>query len=146
MHLVLVAAIWMFLGATSCSRKPASNNLQRPHRALEIYYLPFGIETLSPVDSKKIVKGGTKCEVSGEDDASTIVEILNSAVPAVRPEETFTDRRVRALVLEHRTGSTETVAIVENDGQISRNGAFTVFPNQAFERFKNAIRSTCYKN
>src|SRR5947207_13947595 len=82
---------------------------------MTIYYVPFGVETLTPITSANIQERGRRCEIHSADDVDKIKSVLRAAKPA---SQKFSDKRVRVKLLERFNPSDVLLAVVEKEGEV----------------------------
>jgi hypothetical protein len=83
---------------------------------MTIYYVPFAVETLTPITSANIQERGKRCDVPGAEDFIKIKNLLRAAAkPATRK---FSDKRVRMKLLESSAAGGQVLAVVEKEGEV----------------------------
>jgi hypothetical protein len=83
---------------------------------MTIYYVPFAVETLTPITSANIQERGKRCDVPSAED---IVKIKNVLRAATKPaSQKFSDKRVRVKLLEPSAAGDQVLAVVEKEGEV----------------------------
>jgi hypothetical protein len=84
--------------------------------SMTIYYIPFEVETLTPVTSANIQERGRRCEIHSTKDIDRIESVLRHAVKPA-PQK-FSDKRVRVKLLEPSDTSDVLLAVIEKEGEV----------------------------
>src|ERR1035437_4713415 len=77
---------------------------------MAIYYVPIGVETLTPVTSTNIQDRGRHCEIRSTEDIDKIKNVLRDA--AKPASQKFSDKRVRVKMLESSNSGDGLLAVV----------------------------------
>jgi hypothetical protein len=83
---------------------------------MTVYYVPFGVETFTPVTSTNIQERGRRCEIHSAEGIEKIKGALRDATKP--PSEKFSDERVRVKLLEQSNLGDGLLAVVENEGDV----------------------------
>jgi hypothetical protein len=83
---------------------------------MTIYYVPIGVETLTPITSTNIQERGRHCEIRSTEDIDKIKSVLRDAVKPA--SQKFSDKRVRVKLLEATNAGDGLLAVVENEGEV----------------------------
>jgi hypothetical protein len=83
---------------------------------MTIYYVPFAVETLTPITSANIQERGQRCEVNNGEDADKIKKVLRSVTKP--PAQQFSDRRVRLQLLDPSVAGDHVLANIEKEGVV----------------------------
>jgi hypothetical protein len=83
---------------------------------MTIYYVPFAVETLTPITSANIQERGKRCDVASAEDIIRIKNVLRAA--AKPAPQKFSDKRVRVKLLEPSAAGAQVLAVVEKEGEV----------------------------
>jgi hypothetical protein len=84
--------------------------------SVTIYYVPFGVETLTPITSTNIQERGRRCEIHSAKDVDKIEGVLRDATKP--PSQKFSDGRVRVKLLEPSNASDGLSAVIDKEGGV----------------------------
>ena len=109
---------------------------------MTIYYVPFGIETLTPITSMNIQERGRRCEIHRPKDIDKIKDLLRGAT---RPSsQKFSDRRVRVKLLDPSDTGHGFLAVVEKEGEVQfSDGSEGSISQKGLQILKKIIESRC---
>lgn len=109
---------------------------------MTIYYVSFGVETLTPVISANIQERGRRCEIHSTEDIDRIKSVLRGDVKPA--SQKFSDKRVRVKLLEASTEGDRLLAIVENEGEVRfSDGTEGQISRRGLDTLKKVIESQC---
>jgi hypothetical protein len=109
---------------------------------MTIYYVPFGVETLTPITSTNIHERGRRCEIHSAEDIDKIKSVLRGATKP--PSQKFSDRRVRVKLLEPSNAGDGLLAVVEKEGEVRfSDGMEGSISRKGLETIKKIIESQC---
>jgi hypothetical protein len=109
---------------------------------MTIYYVPFGIETLTPITSTNIQERGRRCEIQSAEDINKIKNVLRRATKP--PSQKFSDKRVRVKLLEPSSEGDRSLAIVEKEGEVRfSDGTEGQISRRGLDTIKKVIESQC---
>jgi hypothetical protein len=108
---------------------------------MTIYYVPFGVETLTPITSTNIQERGRHCEIHSAKDIDKIKSVLRGAKPA---SQKFSDERVRVKLLEPSNASDGLLAVIEKEGDVRfSDGKEGSISQKGLETIKKIIEAQC---
>lgn len=109
---------------------------------LTIYYVPIGIETLTPVTSANIEERGRRCEIRSILDIEKIKSELSAA--AKSPSRKFSDMTVRVKIFETSAAGDGLLAVLENEGEVRfSDGTERSLSPGALKNMKKIIETKC---
>jgi hypothetical protein len=109
---------------------------------MTVYYVPFGVETLTPITSTNIQERGRRCEIHSAEDIDKIKSVLRGATKP--PSQKFSDRRVRVKLLEPSNAGDGLLAVVEKEGGVRfSDGTEGSISRKGLETIKKIIESQC---
>jgi hypothetical protein len=109
---------------------------------MTIYYVPFGVETLTPITSTNIEERGRRCEIQSAEDIDKIKSMLRRATKP--PSQKFSDRRVRVKLLEPSNSGDGLLAVVEKEGEVRfSDGIEGSISQKDLETLKKIIEAQC---
>ena len=109
--------------------------------SLVIHYLPFDIETLTPVTTSDM-GGGDGCRLPLASELATrILSILDSSGKAA-PARTFDGKRVRAQIVEIAR-SKRVLAFVDAEGVVRRGEVDGALTAEARDTLKGLLDQAC---
>ena len=108
--------------------------------AVQVYYVPIGAETYMPVTADNIARE-RMCRFRTR-DAAVLGEILASATP-LGADARFGTKRIRAKIVEQRDASGDASVLVDNEGVVSREGAYFRLSEGARQKLKKVIEHAC---
>jgi hypothetical protein len=109
---------------------------------MTIYYVPFGVETLTPITSTNIQERGRRCEIHSAEDIDKIKSVLRGATKP--PSQKFSDRRVRVKLLEPSNAGDGLLAVVEKEGEVRfSDGTEGQISRRGLDTIKKVIESQC---
>lgn len=111
-------------------------------KKMTVYYVPIGMETLTPVTSANIQERGRYCEIRSGEDIGKIKTVLHDA--AKPASEKFSDQRVRVKLLEASSEGDRLLAIVENDGEVRfSDGTEGQISRRGLDTLKKVVEKQC---
>jgi hypothetical protein len=109
---------------------------------MTIYYVPFGVETLTPVTSANIQERGRRCEIHSTEDIDRIKSVLRGAVKPA--SQKFSDKTVRVKLLEPSNASDGLLAVIEKEGEVRfSDGREGFISRKGLETVKKIIEAQC---
>ena len=115
---------------------------KKAEHLLRVYYFPFGAQTLTPVTSDNIEKRGDSCLVDTERKAIAVKALLAKAKPVSDPEDGFTNKAVRAKIIEE--GGAGLIGLVEEDGRVRAGSQDGLLSPGDIRSLKKIIESVCF--
>jgi hypothetical protein len=110
--------------------------------SMTIYYVPFEVETLTPVTSANIQERGERCNIHSTKDIDRIKSVLRGAVKPA-PQK-FSDKRVRVKLLEPSDASEVLLAVIEKEGEVRfSDGREGFISRKGLETVKKIIEAQC---
>lgn len=112
---------------------------------MTIYYVPFAVETLTPITSANIQGRGKRCDVRSAEEIDKIKNLLSRATKS--QAQRFSDRRVRLQLLEPSTSGDHVFADVEKEGEVRfSDGSEGTLSQKDLETLKKIVKSQCRPN
>jgi hypothetical protein len=109
---------------------------------MTIYYVPFAVETLTPITSANIQERGRRCDVHSAEDIDKIKNVLRGATKP--PFQKFSDRRVRLQLLEPSVTGDHVLAVVEKEGEVRySDGSEGSLSLKDLETLKKIVKVQC---
>lgn len=109
---------------------------------MRIYYVPFAVETLTPITSANIQERGKRCDVRSAEDIGKIKNLLHRATKP--PLQKFSDGRVRLLLLEPSVAGDRMLAVVEKEGEVRfSDGSEGSLSLKDLETLKKIVQVKC---
>jgi hypothetical protein len=110
--------------------------------SMTIYYVPFEVETLTPVTSDNIQERGRSCKIQSTKDIDRIKSVLRGA--AKPAPQKFSDKRVRVKLLEPSDTSDVLLAVIEKEGEVRfADGTEGQISRRDLDTIKKVIESQC---
>lgn len=110
--------------------------------SMTIYYVPFEVETLTPVTSANIQERGSRCQIHSTKDIDRVKSVLRGAVKPA-PQK-FSDERVRVKLLEPSDTSDVLLAVIEKEGEVRfSDGTEGQISRRGLDTIKKVIESQC---
>jgi hypothetical protein len=109
---------------------------------MTIYYVPFAVETLTPITSANIQERGRRCDLHSAKDIDKIKNVLRGATKP--PLQKFSDRRVRLQLLEPSVAGDRVLAVVEKEGEVRfSDGSEGSLSLKNLETLKKIVKVQC---
>jgi hypothetical protein len=109
---------------------------------MTIYYVPFAVETLTPITSANIQERGKRCDVHSAEDIDKIKKVLRGATKP--PVQKFSDGRVRLQLLEPSVAGDHVLAVVEKEGEVRfSDGTEGSISPKGLKTFKKIVEAQC---
>lgn len=109
---------------------------------MTIYYVPFAIETVTPITPTNIEERGRPCEIHRAKDIDNIKNVLRGA--SRRSSQKFSGERVRVKLLERSDAGDGFLAFVEKEGEVRfSDGSEGSISPKGLDILKKIIGSQC---
>lgn len=109
---------------------------------MTIYYVPFDIETLTPITSTNIQERGRRCEIHNLKNIDKIKDIFLGATKP--PTQKLSEGRARVKLLEPSDAREDLSAVVAKDGGVwFSDGSEGSISQKGVESLKNIIERQC---
>jgi len=107
---------------------------------MQVYYVPFAVETLMPVTSEGI-DSQQPCTLS-KSAATSLNEIVSDLKQGTLQVE-FDDNRVRLKVVDSSRGQSRTIALVDKPGVVSWSGGRVKLSAKERQKIEDIVERSC---